>query len=44
MKKIIILSSALCLLGSYSANATQISVAIGMPVYAEPGFMSQEDM
>lgn len=39
MKKIIILSGALCLLTSYSANA-EISVGInlGEPVYAEPGY------
>ncbi len=37
MKKIIILSSALCLLGSYSANADiSVGINLGEPVYAEP--------
>jgi len=43
MKKIIILSGTLCLLGSYSANATQISVAIGLPVYESPGYVIAPD-
>src|SRR5271155_218057 len=37
MKKIIILSSALCLLGSYSANADiSVGINLGEPVYTEP--------
>jgi len=39
MKKMIILSGALYMLASQSANA-QISVAIGVPVYAEPGYVA----
>jgi hypothetical protein len=37
MKRTIILSSALCLLGSYSANADiSVGINLGEPVYAEP--------
>lgn len=34
MKKYLILSSALCLLGSYAASA-QVSVSVGQPIYVE---------
>src|SRR5436190_655059 len=41
MKKIIILSSALCLLASYSANAgTTTTVIVGEPIYTPSLYVS----
>jgi len=42
MKKIIILSSALCLLGSYSANA-EISVNVDFPISESPSYVIAPD-
>jgi len=42
MKKLLLLTSALCIVGSYAA-AAQISVSIGEPVVAEPAYVMRPD-